>query len=101
MGFTSCVADPDVWRRPAVKPEGTDYYEYVMNYVDKIIAVYMDAVGILEEIARFEKLNNDNIDPPLDFLGAFLLRRQLIVPIYGPFQVKKVSSPCSKMWHKD
>ena len=74
MGFTSCVADSDVWRRPAVKPEGTDYYEYVMNYVDKIIAVYMDAVGILEEIAQFSWLNNNKIDQPLDYLGAVLVK---------------------------
>ena len=47
MGFTLCVADPDVWMRPDVKPEGTEYYEYTMTYIDGIIAVSMDAVGIL------------------------------------------------------
>ena len=31
MGFISCVADPDVWRRPATKYNGDRYYEYIMT----------------------------------------------------------------------
>ena len=50
MGFVSCIADPDVWRRPAVKANGDEYYEYVMTYVDDIIAVSENAVGVLEEL---------------------------------------------------
>jgi hypothetical protein len=30
MGFTSCHADQDVWMRAATKPDGTEYYEYVL-----------------------------------------------------------------------
>ena len=29
-GFKSCQADADVWLRPAVKADGTKYYEYVL-----------------------------------------------------------------------
>ena len=36
IGFISNKADPDVWIHPAVKPNGTEYYEYVMCYVDDI-----------------------------------------------------------------
>ena len=39
MGFTSCIADPDVWRRPATKENGEEYYEYIMTYVDDIVAI--------------------------------------------------------------
>ena len=39
MSFKSCIADPDVWRRPAVKANGEKYYEYMMTYVDDLIAV--------------------------------------------------------------
>ena len=28
-GFTSCKADPDLWLRPAMKPDGSKIYEYV------------------------------------------------------------------------
>jgi hypothetical protein len=27
--FESCLADPDVWMRPALKSDGSEYYEYV------------------------------------------------------------------------
>jgi hypothetical protein len=36
MGFKSTNIDPDVWLQPAVKPDGEEYYEYVLVYVDDI-----------------------------------------------------------------
>ena len=39
LGFKSTVADPDVWRRPAIKPDGEIYYEYVLCYVDDVLAI--------------------------------------------------------------
>ena len=32
MGFTSSKADPDLWMRAAVKPDGDKIYEYVISY---------------------------------------------------------------------
>ena len=72
MGFTFCVADTDVWRRPEVKSEGTYYYEYVMTYVDYIIDFSMDSVCILEDIERFLSIKNDNIYLPSDYLGVVI-----------------------------
>jgi Reverse transcriptase (RNA-dependent DNA polymerase) len=37
--FVSCIADPDVWMRPAVKINGDKYYEYVLMYVDDVLAL--------------------------------------------------------------
>lgn len=34
LGFKSSDADPDVWLRPAVKDDGSKYYEYILMYVD-------------------------------------------------------------------
>jgi hypothetical protein len=47
MGFTSRLADPDVWFCPATKPNGFQYYEYVLAYVDDILAISHDAHKIL------------------------------------------------------
>ena len=33
FGFQSTVADPDVWRRWATKPDGMDYYELLLWYM--------------------------------------------------------------------
>jgi len=36
MGFKPSTADPDVWMRPAAKPDGEQYYKYILVYVDDI-----------------------------------------------------------------
>ena len=50
IGFKPMKADPDVWIRPAVKPGGTEYYEYIMCYVDDILSVSHDAKSILQSL---------------------------------------------------
>ena len=32
INFESCPADPDVWMRPAMKADGSSYYEYILLY---------------------------------------------------------------------
>ena len=44
MGFKSTNIDPDVWLRPAVKPDGEEYYEYILVYVDDILAISVKAI---------------------------------------------------------
>ena len=38
IGFKSTKSDPNVWIRPAVKPDGSEYYKYIMCYVDDILS---------------------------------------------------------------
>jgi hypothetical protein len=38
-GFKACKADADVWMRPAIKADGSKYYEYVLCYIDDILVV--------------------------------------------------------------
>ena len=39
LDFKSCKADPDVWMRPATRDDGTTYWEFVLIYVDDILAI--------------------------------------------------------------
>ena len=39
IGFLSTKADPDVWYRPAVKPNAFEYYEYILCYVNNILCI--------------------------------------------------------------
>ena len=39
LGFHETQADPDVWRRPARRDDGTAYYELCLVYVDDILLV--------------------------------------------------------------
>jgi hypothetical protein len=50
-GFRSSKADPDVWMRKAHKPNGFIYWEYVLCYVDDILAISHEPQGILDVIA--------------------------------------------------
>jgi hypothetical protein len=59
-----------VWLRAATKGDGEKYYEYVLIYVDDILAISCDARPILEEIQRTFKLKNDKIEAPDFYLGA-------------------------------
>ena len=73
IGFKSSPADPDVWLRPAVKPDGSEYYEYMLCYVDDILAISLNAVDVLLSIKGDDiKFKNDKIAPPEMYLGAKL-----------------------------
>ena len=43
LGFKSTLADPDVWIRAAIKPDGEKYYEYILVYVDDLLCIRYDA----------------------------------------------------------
>jgi hypothetical protein len=46
---TSCLADADLWMRPAEKPDGcTYYYEYELVYVDDILILSHKPIDIIK-----------------------------------------------------
>ena len=77
MGFESCLADPDVWLRPAVKADGTKYYEYVLIYTDDVLSVSMDPKAILTKIDQHFKLKPESIGVPKTYLGATISKFRL------------------------
>ena len=50
IGLKSIPADPDVWLRPVIKPHGEEYYEYILVYVDNILAISMNPTEILKSM---------------------------------------------------
>ena len=73
IGFKSSVADPDVWLRPATKPDGEKYYEYILVYVDDILSISHNAKAPMMAIQQAFKFKNDAIEPPKIYLGASLV----------------------------
>jgi hypothetical protein len=69
MGFTSSLADPDVLFRAAVKPDGFQYYEYVLAVVDDILALSHDPQKILSTLSNFYHVK-DGYDKPTRYLVA-------------------------------
>ena len=77
MSFKSSVADPDVWLRPAVKPDKEEYYEYILVYVDDIISVSHAPMDIMNEITNTFKFKGDKCAEPDIYLGARLQKRSV------------------------
>lgn len=77
LGFRSSIVDPDVWLRAATKADGEEYYEYTMMYVDDILVISVDAMSIMKELQRSVKFKNDKIEPPSNYLGAKLMKKQI------------------------
>ena len=75
LHFTPCQADPDVWMQPAVKPDGTKYYEYVLIYVDDILVISHRASTIMDNLSALYCLkenasNGKRYGTPDCYLGA-------------------------------
>ena len=64
IGFVPTRVNPDVWRRTAVKEDGFEYYEYVLCYVDDILATSHKAKDALKAVQAVFKLKDDRIEPP-------------------------------------
>ena len=70
MGFRSSFADPDVWMRPAVKDDGFKYWEYVLCYVDDLLAISHNPTAIMKSIQTKFRLKDDKFETPENYLGA-------------------------------
>ena len=75
LNFKSCLADPDVWMRAATKPDGFKYYEYILIYVDDILAISHAPEAIMKTISGLYRLKEDprtkkGYSAPERYLGA-------------------------------
>ncbi|GAX20073.1 hypothetical protein FisN_1Lu447, partial [Fistulifera solaris] len=70
LGYTSCKADPDIWMRPALKPDGTKYYEYLLAYVDDLVGQSIDPDKMFGEIAQIFQFKDGKAEEPELYLGA-------------------------------
>lgn len=75
LGFISCKADPDIWMRTAKKSDGSDYWEYVLLYVDDALVVSENGEKFLrEELGKYFELKEESIGPPKIYLGGKMSR---------------------------
>ena len=71
LNFVSCLADPDVWMRPAKKADGSEYYEYCLLYTDDVLMISENAEKVLrEEIGKYFELKKESIGTPTIYLGG-------------------------------
>jgi hypothetical protein len=72
LDYRPSYADPDVWLRPAVKPDGREYYEMILCYVDDILCISHDPMKTMVRIKDKFALKNDEVKTPSDYLGGTL-----------------------------
>ena len=70
LNYRPTKADPDVWIRPATKPDGNRYYEMVLCYVDDVVSISAHPMEAIEGIKAVFKLKGDKAEPPEMYLGG-------------------------------
>jgi hypothetical protein len=58
LQFSSCLADPMVWFRPAIKRNGEKYYEYIFVSVDDLLIISetnKEIIKVLSESYHFKE----------------------------------------------
>ena len=76
LGFTSSLADPDVWYKARTKPDGSKYYAYLLIYVDDVISVDLEPERNIEMIGEVFKIKEGSSGPPSAYLGANVQKLQ-------------------------
>ena len=69
-GYQSSPADLDVWLRPALKPDKENCYDYVMIYVDDLIAVGVNPKETMDALGETFKFKNNKVERVESYLGA-------------------------------
>ena len=71
LGFSPCIADPDVWMQKAINTkDNSEYWEYVLLYVDDALCISHRPREVLEkEIGKYWLLKNNSLGPPNIYLG--------------------------------
>jgi hypothetical protein len=78
LDFVSCPADPDVWMRPALRSDGTEYYKYILLYTDDALCISENAESVLRtQLGRYLPLKDKSVGPPKVYLGGHVRKVQL------------------------
>jgi hypothetical protein len=72
LSYVPSKADPDVWIRPAVRSDGSEYYEMALCYVDDVLVIAAEPMRTMDGIRAVFKLKGDKAEKPDMYLGASL-----------------------------
>ena len=64
------VPDPNLWLRPSLKSDGEQYYEYVLIYVDNVLAISNDTDIVMKQMKEKFKFKGDNSKDLEIYLGS-------------------------------
>jgi Reverse transcriptase (RNA-dependent DNA polymerase) len=75
LNYRPSKRDPDVWIRRATEPDGFEYYEMVLVYVDDILCISHGPKSTMKGIQATFKLKDDRIEKTENYLGAQLMTK--------------------------
>jgi hypothetical protein len=75
MGFEESRGDPDVYMRKAADKDGNRCWEYLLCYVDDILAISFRAREVVAEVGR--RFDIKDLEEPSLYLGAQVGKTQL------------------------
>ena len=79
LGYTSCLADPDLWYRPMVRPEdNSNYYSYILLYMDDCLCICHDDKAEIHKIDKFFAMKKGSVGDPDVYLGAKVKRMEML-----------------------
>jgi hypothetical protein len=64
MGYESTKTDPDLWMMPDTKADGTEYYRYVICYVDDVAVTMESPQEFMDELALRFTLKEGSVQEP-------------------------------------
>ena len=70
IGYVSSKADPDVWLKAETKPDVTEYYAYVLVYVDDVLHLHHDPDTFMNRLAEVYRLEDGSVGEPDRYIGA-------------------------------
>ena len=70
LNYCPSYAEPDFCMRPSVKPDGYQYWEYILCYVDDILCISNKPEETTKGIQADFKLKDDKVEEPTYYLGA-------------------------------
>ena len=73
-GFKSCLADPDIWMKRNRKPDGMEYWEYVLVYVDDVLVISHDPGKVMKIFQKAYTMKKDSVKEPEEYLGTRIRR---------------------------
>jgi Reverse transcriptase (RNA-dependent DNA polymerase) len=70
LELTPCYADTDVWTRPAVKLDGTEYYKFIFVQTDDLLVLSTNPKEFLISLDQYYMLKPGSIGKPNKYLGS-------------------------------
>ena len=72
LSYVPPKADPDVWIRPVVRPNGSEYYEMTLCYIYDVLLIAAEPMKTMDGIRAVFKLKGDKAENPDIYLEASL-----------------------------